>query len=188
MPATTTDEPIVDEELDGNEADGSEESDEGTADGNPDAETEGLDDKTKKRLSDLQSKADKAEARASKAEKALQAAGTSGKGPEAGSNDPARDALMQELREASLDAMYGEFPELKQYNIDRSLIEGSTRAQMRESATSVVALVKNVATKVKNETLAQHGIKAEPSGSARKPPVNYGDMSDEDFEKLLSSM
>jgi hypothetical protein len=152
-----------------------------------DEETEdNVDEKTKKRLSDLQSKADKAEARANKAEKALQAA--SDRGASSGSNDPAQAALMQELREASLDAMYAEFPQLAQYNIDRSLIEGSTRAQMRESATSVVSLIKNVATKARNETLAKHGIKAEPAGQTRQSPVDYGSMSEEAFNKLLDSM
>lgn len=143
------------------------------------------DPKAEKRIKDLQSKADAAEARANKAEKALAALG---KGDKAGSNDPAQAALMQELREASLDAVYGEFADLKKYSIDRSLIEGSTRAEMRESATAIVGLVKAIATKVRNETLAENGIKAEPAGAARKPPVDYGSMSDQDFEKLLNSI
>lgn len=144
-----------------------------------------LDAKTLKRLSDLQSKADKAEARANKLEKALADAG---KGSGSGTNDPATEALMQELREASLDAVYGEFPELKKFSIDRSLIEGSTRAAMRESATSIVALVKNVSTQARNETLAEHGIKAEPAGATRSKPQDYASMSDEEFDKLLNSI
>jgi hypothetical protein len=143
------------------------------------------DDKVQKRISDLQAKADKAEARANKLEKALAAAG---KGGDAGSNDPARDALMQELREASLDAVYGEYPDLKKFGIDRSLVDGSTRAEMRESATSIVALIKSVATRARNDTLAEHGLKAEPAGSTRQKPVDYASMKDEDFKKLLDSL
>lgn len=149
-----------------------------------DDEAPKLDPKTQKRLSDLQSKADAADARASKAEKALNALNKGGEG----SKDPVTQALMQELREASLDAVWGEFPELKKYGIDRSLVEGSTRAEMRESATSIVGLVKTVATKVRNQTLADNGLSAEPSSSNRTPPKDYSTMSDEDFEKVLASI
>ncbi len=142
-------------------------------------------DKTEKRVKDFQSKADAAEARANKAE-ALLKAERAGKGGEAG--DPATQALMQELREASLDAIYGENPLLKQYGIERSLIEGSTRGEMRQSADAVVGLIKSVSTKVRNETLAEHGISAPATGSTRTPPVDYGSMSDADFDKLLNSV
>jgi hypothetical protein len=139
-----------------------------------------------KRLADLQSKADKAEARANKAEKALAAAQKASSN--SGSADPQTLALMQELREASLDAVFGEYPELKEYGIDRSLIEGSNRAQMREAATSLVGLIKSVSTKTRNKVLQENGIKAEPAGNTRKPPADYESMSDEDFEKLLNSV
>lgn len=152
-------------------------------DKDPDAEPK-LDDKTQKRIDDLISARDKEIARANKAEEALKA----GKAKEPGSNDPGTAALMQELREASLDAVYGEFPELKKYSIDRGLIDGSTRAEMRESATSVVSLIKSLSTKVRNEVLAEHGLKAEPAGSTRTPPPDYGSMSEEDFKKLLDSI
>lgn len=180
---------IDDEELDTGAADESEDTEEENEDGESSEESESEEsstdgDKSQKRIQDLQSRADKAEARANRLEKALKLAGKSGDGE---ANDPATEALMQELREASLDAVYGEYPDLKKFGIERSLIEGSTRAEMRESATSIVALVKAVATKVRNETLSEHGIKAEPAGATRKPPVDYRSMSDEDFEKLLDS-
>lgn len=179
----------TDNELEGTEVEESE-STEDT--GEPGASTEGEDteaagaDKSEKRIRDLQSKADAAEARANKAEAALKAA-SANKGT-AGQVDPATQALMLEVREASLDAIFGEFPQLKQYGIDRSLIEGSTRAELRANANSLVGLIKSVSTKVRNETLAEHGLVAPASGSARKPPVDYGSMSDEDFLKLLDSM
>jgi hypothetical protein len=141
-------------------------------------------DKTDKRISDLQSKADAAEARANKAERLLESK-NAGK---SGDTDPVTQALMQDLREASLDAIFAEHAELKQYGIERSLIEGSTRSQMRESADAVVSLIKSVSTKVRNETLAENGIVAAPSGSARKGPVDYASMDDEAFNKLLDSV
>ena len=183
MPAEPND------DLNGDEPQDDEPATEPTGDepaGEPDAGDEPkLDAVTQKRLSDLQSKADKAEARANRLEKALADAG---KGSGSGANDPATEALLQELREASLDAVYGEFPELKKFSIERSLIEGSTRAQMRESATSVVALIKSVVTQARNDTLAEHGIKAEPAGATRSKPQDFGSMSDADFEKLLDSI
>lgn len=135
-----------------------------------------------KRIKDLQSKADKAEARANKLEAQLQKALGSGEGSE-GSKDPERDALLSELRESSLDAVYAEFAELKDYAIDRSLIEGKTRAEMRESATALVGLIKSVATKARNKALKDAGVNAEPAGSTRTPPVDYASMSLEEFEK-----
>lgn len=160
------------------------ESTDDTADGDDsaagDSKAKGAEDK---RIRDLQARADKETARANKAEALLASRGESGAD---GSNDPERAALVTELREASLDAVYGEFAELKEYGIDRALIEGATRAQMRESATSLVGLVKGVETKVRNKVLREHGIKAEPAGSARSAPKDYGSMSDEDFEKELA--
>lgn len=138
-----------------------------------------------KRIADLISARDKEAARANKAEAAL---AKRGDGNGAGNSDPATKALMQELREASLDAMFAEFPDLRDYGIERSLIEGTTRAEMRESAVALVGLIKSVSTKARNKTLAEHGIKAEQTGSTRKPPTDYANMSEEDFNKLLDSI
>lgn len=136
-----------------------------------------------KRIADLMSKAQREEARANKAEAALKASrdGTSANG----SKDPATRALMVELREASLDAVFGEYPELREYSIDRSLIEGTTRAEMREAASSLVSLIKNVTTKARNKALADAGVKVEPLGATRKPPKSAAEMSDEEFLKML---
>lgn len=178
----------TDNELEGTETEESESTEE-TSETGATEEGEGTEaaatDKSEKRIRDLQSKADAAEARANKAEAALKAA-SAGKGT--AGPDPATQALMLEVREASLDAIFGEFPQLKQYGIDRSLIEGSTRAELRANADSLVGLIKSVSTKVRNETLAEHGLVAPASGSARKPPVDYGSMSDDEFRKLLDSM
>jgi hypothetical protein len=139
-----------------------------------------------KRIADLQSKADIEAARANKAEKAL--AAIRGEGAGAGSNDPATKALIAELREASLDAVFGQYPEFAEYGIERDLIEGTTRAEMRESASNLVSLIKNVSTKARNKALAEAGIKAEPTGAARKPPKSASEMTDEDFLKMLDSI
>lgn len=171
---------LSDEEVDDTE-DGTTDGDAG--EGGEDAEKPKGD---AKRIADLQSKADAETARANKAEKALSALRGGGQGE--GSNDPATKALMVELREASLDAVFGEYPELREYSIDRSLIEGSTRAEMREAASSLVSLIKNVGTKARNKALADAGVKAEPAGATRKPAKATTDMSDEEFLKMLDSI
>ena len=135
-----------------------------------------------KRLADLQSRLDKETARANKAEAALAKGSKSGE--DNGSNDPERAALRAELREASLDAVYGEFAELREFGIDRNLIEGATRAEMRESATALVGLIKTVSTKARNKALKEAGVTAEPAGSTRQPPKDFNAMSDEEFEKF----
>lgn len=137
-----------------------------------------------KRISDLQSKADKETARANKAEAELARLLARGESPKPG-KDPERDALMVELREASLDAVYGEFPELRDFEINRTLIEGTTRAQMRESASSLVGLIKAVETKSRNQTLREFGLTAEPVGASRTPSKSYADMSPEEIEQEI---
>lgn len=182
MPGTGTNEDL-DLELDGDEttepeADGGDAGADG-AEGEPDKPV------VDKRISDLQSERDKATARANKAEKLLEKL-NAGEGADSGSNDPERTALLAELRETSLDAVYGEYSELKDYGIDRALIEGRTRAEMRESATALVGLIKSVATKARNKALQEAGVKADPTGATRQPPKNYGAMSEEDFEKEIA--
>ena len=166
------------------EGEETEEGEESTDDGSTDDAQEGAKPEGDKRIRDLQSQKDKAEARANKAEAALAKALNAGEGAaKEGSKDPERDALLVELRESSLDAVFGEYAELKSYGIDRNLIEGRTRAEMRESATALVALIKSVATRERNRVLKESGITPEPAGSTRTPPKDWGSMSDEDFEK-----
>lgn len=139
-----------------------------------------------KRIADLMSDKDKETARANKAEKALEALRNGAEG--SGSNDPATKALMAELREASLDSVYAEYPDLREYDIDRSLIDGTTRAEMRQSATALVALIKKVSTKSANKALAEAGVKPEPAGSTRRNAKSVTDMSDDEFLKMLDSV
>ena len=178
-------------ELDGDEGDEGTEGTEGSGDGDEGTGgTEGTEGQSKsesKRIADLIAARDKETARANKAEAALKTR-SAGDGKDGGSNDPVTAALMTELREASLDAVYGEFPELREFGIDRAIIEGSTRAELRTSAVALVGLIKSVSTKARNKALADAGVKAEPSGAVRKPPQDFGAMSDEDFKRYLDTL
>lgn len=183
MPGRTDDDQLVEENEEVEETEETEETEESTEETTDDAAAK--DSKPDKRVRDLQSKADAETARANKAEAALKALkqGESGNG----GNDPATQALMTELREASLDAVFGEFPELRDYGIDRSLIEGTTRSELRGNAASLVGLIKKVETKARNKVLAENGIAAPTSGTRVQKPVDYASMSDEDFKKLLDN-
>jgi hypothetical protein len=176
----------LDLDLEGDDQDADTDGDAG--DGGTDADGDGKDPKKDedKRVRDLQSKADKAEARANKLEKELQKARGEGSADGKPEKDPERAALLQELRESGLDAVYAENPELKTYGIARDLISGASRAEMREAATQLVGLIKSVETKVRNETLRKHGITPEPTGGTRNPPKNYAEMSPEEIEKEIS--
>jgi hypothetical protein len=148
-------------------------------------------DRLKKRLRDLQSRADREAARANKLEARLReleaAAGGAGEAS-ASAPDPEREALLAELREASLDAVYSEFEELRRYGIDRGFVTGRTRAEMRESAARLVGLIGSVATQARNEALREAGVRPEPGGGARQPKIDVSKLSDEEFEKLLAKV
>lgn len=185
MPAMDTDDQR-DDLADGNEPEAADEADDTADAASPEPAKADAD----KRISDLQSAKDKETARANKLQKELerlQARGADARdGGSEGSKDPEDSALKQELREVSLDAVFGEFEQLRSYGIDRALIEGATRAEMRESATALVALIKSVETKARNAVMKEHGIKAEPTGTSRTPPKSYADMSAEEIEKEIA--
>lgn len=183
MAGRTDDDQLDDENEEVEETEDTEEAEKLTEETPDESAAEGS--KPDKRVRDLQSKADAETARANKAEAALKALKQGGSG--SGSNDPATQALMTELREASLDAVFGEFPELRDYGIDRSLIEGTTRAELRGNAASLVGLIKKVETKARNKVLAENGLSAPTTGGKVQKPVDYASMSDEDFKKLLDN-
>lgn len=135
-----------------------------------------------KRIRDLQARADAEAARANKAEAALRAKKAAGEGA---GDDPRYSAVLDQLREANLDAVYSEMNELREFGIDRNLVEGATRAEMRDSATQLVALIGQVATKVRNKVLAENGIEAAAVPSQSPKKVDYSTMSKEDFDALV---
>lgn len=135
-----------------------------------------------KRIRDLQSRADAEAARANKAEAALRAKKAAGEGA---GDDPRYSAVLDQLREANLDAVYSEMTELREFGIDRTLVEGSTRAEMRDSASQLVALIGQVATKVRNKVLAENGLEAAAQTSQPPKKVDYSTMSKEDFDALV---
>lgn len=172
---------LEDEELEEDE----EAVDDTDTDSDSDSEDGKDESKLDKRIRDLQSKADAAVARANKAEAALAGKSRKALGGEGDGLDPGTQALIADLREASLDAVTAEMPELKEYGIDRSLIEGTTRAEIRDSASALVSVIKKVATSARNKALADAGITPAPVGSRREKAVDITSMSRDDFLKYV---
>lgn len=146
------------------------------------------DDKEKKRLRDLQSAKDKETARANKAEAALKKMTESlkpGAGKPEGSVPPEVQKWLDAAKEGTRTRLYESDPRFKEYGLPRSLIAGDTPEDMEASATQLKRLVAKVESRVRESVLKEHGFAEAPSGSTKLPKRDYGNMSTEDFEKVL---
>lgn len=144
------------------------------------------DDPKDKRIKDLMSKWQAETARANAAEakltKAPAADGASGAG---GGDTTDAQQWIELIREQARDQVFGTDPRFAAYGIDRSSIDGSTPAEMRDAARRLSELIDKMETSVQNKVLKKHGLKPEV-GSA-PPPRNksFASMSDEEFEKEI---
>lgn len=146
---------------------------------------------TDKRISDLQSKADKETARANKAEtrlKALEAALREGdtqdsKSPAPVGGNGMEDAVLDMARMFA----FQQNPKLAQYGISSSDLTGSTPAAVAESATELVARFEKIETQVRNKVLAEQGITPELESGVPEPSRDFSKMSSEDFEKVMNA-
>ena len=152
----------------------------GDAGQGPDAGQDGATDN--KRISDLMSKWQKAEARAAKAEADLAKKGAQG----AATGGNAGQEWLELFREQARDQIYRSDPRLAEYGIDPSSISGDTPAAMRESAALVIALVDKLETGVQDRVMKRHGLSPEVKSGPTSKGKSYADMSDEEIEKELA--
>ncbi len=140
-----------------------------------------------KRISDLTSMWQKAEARA----KALEAK-TSKKdadGAKSGSaNSGEGQQWIQFAQTQARDQIFASDPRFAELGLDRSSIAGTTPAEMQESGKRLMDLLDTIETTLTTSILKKHGLSPEvkgaaPAGGKRK---GYDEMSDEDFEKELA--
>lgn len=161
-----------------------------TEDDESDDESED-DDKEKKRLRDLQSKADKETARANKAEaalKALQAGGTKqDDGRPKGSVDPEVQKWLSVAKESARTRLYESEPRFKEYGLAPSLISGDSPDDMEASFTQLKRLVGKVESRVRDAVLKEHGFAEAPRGGTSTPKRDYANMSKDDFEKVVNA-
>jgi len=151
--------------------------------------------KDSKRINDLMSKWQKAEARAKQAEAALKVSGAaSGGQPAAGAEGAAKPAeVPAELRRwidaakvGERDRLFKTDPRFETYGVDRFVIEGDTPEQMGETVGRLSALIDKIETVVRNDTLATHGLTPAAGGGGADKGPNFATMSDKEFETFLA--
>lgn len=149
---------------------GSEESTSGASDGGE-----------AKRVNDLMSKWQRAEAQNEKLQKRLDALEAKGTTKSDAPND-----WVEVVRSTARDQIYGSDPRLKTYGIKPEAIDGNTPAEMRASFEGLKSLVDRIETDASNAALKKAGLTASQTGGTAEKVRDVPD-SDEDFEKLVQA-
>lgn len=135
-----------------------------------------------KRLNDLMSKWQKAEARAKKAEAEL----AKTKQPTKTDDAPKEDEFTQFMRENVRSVLFGQNPILKEYGFKESDIAGQTPAEMRASLSRLTKQVNAMEARAFQRAQEQLGIDPGITGSVHGDKLpDFAAMSDEEFEKYL---
>lgn len=178
---------LLDENLD--EADESAESDDsGSDDSAPPKDDDSKDESEKGRINDLMSKWQKAEARAKKAEAALKAQPKpdSQGGDAADGGKPEGNEFLDFQRQAVREQLFNADPRFREAGLTVEAITGDTLAEMKASAKAQLNLIAGIETRARNKILREHGLEPEVStGAASEKSPNFGDMSQEEFDKFL---
>lgn len=135
-----------------------------------------VDDKDK-RIRDLMSRAQKAEAALAKASKAQPKDDTPA--PEAEADG--EDEFASYMRESVRRQIHGEFG-LDDFGIEVSAVAGNSVAEMRKSAQAQKRMVETLETKLRSKVLEEHGLNPDIEIQPEKK-VDFASMSNEDFEK-----
>lgn len=141
-----------------------------------------------KRIDDLMSKWQKAEARARKAEAQLKAPKADG-GDADGDPKPRReiDEWMAVAREFTVDQIYRSDPRFERYGIERSRLAGMTPDEIRANAETLTKLVDAIETRARNDALLEHGITPDSAGGGVDTKLaNVASMPDDEFEQLVA--
>lgn len=137
-----------------------------------------------KRIEDLMSKWQTAEAENARLKSQLE-----GKGPQ---GEPGGEQIPEAVRQwmnaakdAARDRFFNSDPRFAEYGIDLSLIEGEDPDAMKASAARIKSLIDAVESKARERVLRDHGIEADVQGSAPAPKVDFATMDDETFDKYV---
>lgn len=178
---------LLDEDLDESE-ESDESSDSGSDDSAPPSDDDSKDEGEKGRINDLMSKWQKAEARAKKAEAALKARSKPDSQDEgaADGGKPEGNEFLDFQRQAVREQLFNADPRFKEVGLTVEAITGDTLAEMKASAKAQLALIASIETRARNKVLREHGLEPEVStGAATEKATNFGEMSQEEFEKFL---
>lgn len=185
--------PELDDELDLNTEtdDGGDDSSDDSAGESGESKGDKTPKSSDKRVSDLQSKADKETARANKAEKRLQAleAALKDSDSDGGKENPKRaDASTDpQILEMAQMFAYQQHPRLEEFGVEMSDITGSTPSEVAKNAAALVARFEKIETIARNKVLAEQGLAPELSNDlpATRKSRDFNSMPAEDFEKIV---
>lgn len=142
-----------------------------------------------KRINDLMSNWQKAEARAQKAEALLASQAAAAPGSRGDRGQPAKpvDEWLEYNRRLVRESLYTREPRFERYGIGPDSIEGATPAEMQASFDRQKALVEKIETKARNDALAEHGLVPELAGGlGGSEPADFASMSTDEFEKFVA--
>jgi hypothetical protein len=137
------------------------------------------------------SQAQKAQARAAKAEQQLLQAVRSGEESQrvaAAAGLPLEvQAWLQSVRDAESDRVFQSDPRFHAYGISASDLAGETPEQIKASADRYKRMIDRVEGRVRAEMRRDFGISPDIGGERRGPKVNVSEMPTEDFLKYLDA-
>jgi len=136
-----------------------------------------------KRVSDLMSKWQKAEARAKKAEATLASAG----GTTVSNHDP--DPWLVAARDSVIDSVYEKDPRFARYGIGRDFFITADPSVTKGAAAELSALLDGIEARARED--AAQGVGYVPelgSGGGTRAPIDFENMKSEDFEALVAKV
>lgn len=142
-----------------------------------------------KRVNDLMSKWQQAEARARKAEAALAARdGTQADEPQGDTTNDRVNEFEVFARENARQTLYGSNPLFAQAGLEVDDIAGETLAEMRASAKKHLKILQGMEGRLRNKILAEHGLDPEvATGAGTESVPSFSSMSDEEFAKFMAA-
>ena len=175
-----------DEDLDSDES----EKDDGAAEADAETGAKPPESSGDKRLRDLQSRADKAEAKANKLQKQLEQvqSGASAQSESDPSVPPEVRMWLDAAQDRLRDQLYAGDARFAEFGFPASLIQGKTPVAMRESAKELSGLMDTLETKVRDKVLREHGIQPVPMAGERTRGKSVEKMSTEEFKQYVDTL
>jgi len=153
-----------------------------------DSGTDGTADPSTKRINDLMSRAQRAEAENQRLKKQLglqDGRRKSGDDGDAGQGAPEGNEFEEFLREEARTRVF-QNAGLADYGLDVSVISGATLREMKESADRWKTVAQSLASKARQQAFEEAGVTPEAGGG--QPQTNgksFAEMSEKEFEEFL---
>lgn len=139
-----------------------------------------------KRIRDLTSLWQKAEARAKKAEAAAARAQGRGMQTKGRTASAEIDEFAAFAREDARLRLHRSDPRFEKYGIEPTAISGTTLEEMKASFDAQRKVVDGLESRIRNEVLREHGFDLDVGGSNTESALpDFGSMSPEDFAKFV---